>query len=84
MHRIAALLALLTGVLVAGAASADPVTPASGPGVLKVGVIDIHGRDMRPHAVMEVSRLPVKLSTLGQAGQPFTGRIEGAVARAPF
>jgi hypothetical protein len=84
MRRIAAALALLTGALVVGNASADPVTLADGPGVLKLHVIDIHGRDMRPHAVTEVSRLPVKLSTLGQAGQPFVGRIEEAAAKTPF
>ena len=84
MKRIAAAFALLTVLTVGGRASADPVVLVNGPDILKLGPIDIHGRDLRPHVVTEVSKLPTHLTATTLATQPFAAKIEDASKASPF
>jgi hypothetical protein len=80
-------LALLAVVAFSGvvvSAFADTTGPCkAGPGVLCVGTIDIHGHDLRPMVVSDVSKATVKLPVT-ELRQPFVDRIEAATKREPF
>jgi hypothetical protein len=67
-------------------AAAPPKTerPAKqGQGVLQIGEITIVGRVQKPVAVVDVAKIPPKL-TLAELRQPFLDRIEEAVHKEPF
>ena len=77
-------LAALGALAISGNALAQaPAGGDLGPGILKLGTIEIVGRVQKPLASVIVDKIAPKLA-LSELRQPFLDRIEDAIRHDPF
>jgi hypothetical protein len=86
MRKVCAAMVVIAVTGLSSAASAqDPTAGGTqlGPGVLKLGTIEIVGRVQKPLASFVVDKIAPKLA-LSELRQPFLDRIEEAIHHDPF